>query len=421
MNLSLKKGSVVALVTIASMFLNSVVGCSKRDGGTGLIGSPYSANYKIATGRQSAILEVTVRGPAAKLAVILTDPQGQSDPTILEKVEMISNSHTVQMSMAHPKVGKYVLQVKTVDPEEVVWQKDIVFTLDKLVIEDISFHLGGPYKEAFYELESIDLTVRKVGNLPVIFTGMSIQVGGVTGRTDSLNTMENGIMMTETKTFNLPTRIMANEKMEAELRRRGRGGLPTIDYAMFWPGDRYLVKGKLMYDDDMRSLDFEKELVVSSQSGKRTTTDTGRVVPALTGRVVDQAGFLGNDDEARVESAILELERATGGQMAILTVPTLGGDKLKSFSMRVEESWKIGHKGQDNGALLVLVRDSHEIQLLIGRGWEGAVSDVRAGDIVRDVVTFFRAGHFSDGLVNAVRQVQKYVTMNGEPRTGADR
>jgi len=151
-----------------------------------------------------------------------------------------------------------------------------------------------------------------------------------------------------------------------------------------------------------------------------TTTERRLVVPTLTGKVVDQANFLGNGEAARVESAILELERATGGQMAVLTVPTLGGDTLESFSIRVALDWKLG-RNQDKGALLVLVRDSHDIRLEIGRGWEGAVNDASASDIIRDVGPFFRAGHFGDGLIYAVQQVQKNVTMKGQPRPGADR
>ena len=135
-------------------------------------------------------------------------------------------------------------------------------------------------------------------------------------------------------------------------------------------------------------------------------------VPSLTGRVVDQAGLLGND-AARVESAIRELEQATGGQMAILTVPTLKNDALESFSLRVAEAWKIGRKGQDNGALLVVVRDSHGIRFEIGYGWEGSINDARAGDIIRGMGPYFRGGRFGDGCVFAVRRVEGFVT--GKP------
>lgn len=139
-------------------------------------------------------------------------------------------------------------------------------------------------------------------------------------------------------------------------------------------------------------------------------------VPPLTGRVVDRAGMLTGDDAMRVEQAILDLEGATGGQMAVLTLPTLDGDSLERFSVQVAETWKIGTKGRDDGAILLLVRDSHDMRLEIGRGWEGPVNDARAGDIIRGMIPYFRAGRFGDGTVFAVQRVHSFVT--GKTPTG---
>ena len=132
-------------------------------------------------------------------------------------------------------------------------------------------------------------------------------------------------------------------------------------------------------------------------------------VPALTGRVADQAGILDNGEMSRIESAIHELERTTGGQIAILTMPTIGNDALESFSMRVAESWKIGHQGENNGALLIIVRDTHGIRLEIGRGWEDKVTNARAGDIIREIAPYFRKNQFGNGIVLAVQEMQKFV------------
>ena len=93
-------------------------------------------------------------------------------------------------------------------------------------------------------------------------------------------------------------------------------------------------------------------------------------VPPLTGRVVDRAGVFGAG-ASRVEAAVLALENASGGQMAVLTVPTLDGEPIEDFSIRVAEAWKIGRKGKDNGAILVIVPDDREMRLEIGYGWEG--------------------------------------------------
>lgn len=56
------------------------------------------------------------------------------------------------------------------------------------------------------------------------------------------------------------------------------------------------------------------------------------------------------------------------------------------------EAWKIGRKGKDNGAILVIVPDDREMRLEIGYGWEGEINDAKAGDVIRDMAPFFRAG-----------------------------
>ena len=98
MSMLLRKAHV-AVVAIAMLFVVcTFAGCSK-DGGTW--GSPYTADYKVvAPNRGYAVIETTVKGPAAKLAVILTDPQGQSEHTIIEKDQMMSNSCGVLLCAA---------------------------------------------------------------------------------------------------------------------------------------------------------------------------------------------------------------------------------------------------------------------------------------------------------------------------------
>jgi hypothetical protein len=231
----------------------------------GVFGSPYTADYKIVSEYQSVNVEVMVRGPAVRLAVILTNPKGESDHIIVEKDQMISNSHTVKLSIDDPQVGKYVLQVKTVDPEKVVLQKEFTFSLDQLVVEDIKFHLE-PVRDFMgglrggFTLDGLEIAIRKEGNLPIVITGGSVAVGDA--KCVSFIVAGGRIMMMDRKqTIGVSLWIAPTQKMGEEERRHGWGGLPS-NYALFWPGDRYLVKGTLVYGEDNKSLVFEKELVV---------------------------------------------------------------------------------------------------------------------------------------------------------------
>lgn len=133
-------------------------------------------------------------------------------------------------------------------------------------------------------------------------------------------------------------------------------------------------------------------------------------VPPLTGRVVDRAGVFGVNGISRIEEAIVELERASGGQMAVLAIPALEKTSIEEFGIAVMDKWKIGHKGKDNGAILILSIQDRKMRLEIGYGWEGQINDARAGDVIRAMGPYFRENRYADGVVYAVGEVQKYIT-----------
>ena len=133
-------------------------------------------------------------------------------------------------------------------------------------------------------------------------------------------------------------------------------------------------------------------------------------VPPLTGRVVDQAGILSDAEEKQLVERIQGLEEATGGQMAVLIIPSLENDALESFSMRVAESWQIGRRGKDNGVLLLVCHQDRKIRLEVGYGWEGEINDAKAGDIIRGMGPFFRERQFAEGIDVAIADVQEFVT-----------
>jgi uncharacterized protein len=125
-------------------------------------------------------------------------------------------------------------------------------------------------------------------------------------------------------------------------------------------------------------------------------------VPPLDGRVNDRAALLSPDARAGLERKLAEYEASSGHQFAVLTMPSLDGETLEAFSLRVVERWKLGRKGKDDGLLMVVVRNPHGIRMEIGYGLEGAVPDVLAGRIIRDVMApAFRAGDFAGGMERA--------------------
>ena len=134
-------------------------------------------------------------------------------------------------------------------------------------------------------------------------------------------------------------------------------------------------------------------------------------VPPLKGRVNDYAAMLSPATVSQLENSLALFEQQQSTQLAVLTVASLAGDSLEDFSLRVAETWKIGQKGLDNGAVLVIARDDRKLRIEVGYGLEGRLTDLAAGRIIRDVITpQFRNGRFDQGVIDGVTAMMATVT-----------
>jgi len=143
---------------------------------------------------------------------------------------------------------------------------------------------------------------------------------------------------------------------------------------------------------------------------------TDERIPALgTRRVVDEAGVLNSGEVDALTSQIDAFEDASGGQMAVLLITSLHGDAIEDFGLAVAEKWKIGHKGQDNGVVLVLAMDDHRSRLEVGYGYEGVINDARAGDVLRGMGPAMRAGQYAAAISGAIHDVSAMILAENAP------
>lgn len=141
-------------------------------------------------------------------------------------------------------------------------------------------------------------------------------------------------------------------------------------------------------------------------------------VPYLRGRVTDDAEILDADARTRITELLRAHEQATTNQIAVLTVPSLDGESVDDFASRVFQSWKLGHKGKDNGVLIVVAPRDRRMRIEVGYGLESRLTDAAASRIVRDVMApRFKSGDFAGGIEDGVKAV--IATLNGETPPGS--
>ena len=141
-------------------------------------------------------------------------------------------------------------------------------------------------------------------------------------------------------------------------------------------------------------------------------------VPPLRGRVNDYAGVMGQDQARALESQLAQFEQETGHQIAVLTIPTLDGEDIEGFSIRVAENWKIGKKGFDNGVILLVAVKDRKLRLEVGYGLEGVLPDAIADRIIREyIVPRFRAQDYAGGIIAGIDAVQKVIKQEPLPES----
>ena len=65
-------------------------------------------------------------------------------------------------------------------------------------------------------------------------------------------------------------------------------------------------------------------------------------IPANDGWVTDLGGFLTPQQETALETLMESYKRGSGHEIALLTVPDLGGRSLEGYALEVSRQWRIG-------------------------------------------------------------------------------
>jgi len=137
-------------------------------------------------------------------------------------------------------------------------------------------------------------------------------------------------------------------------------------------------------------------------------------VPKLAAHVTDLTGTLTAGQQTALEQKLSAFEAAKGTQLAVLVVPTTQPEEIEQYSIRVVDEWKLGRKGVDDGALLIVAKDDHKVRIEVGRGLEGVLTDALSNRILDETIKpEFRQGNFYGGIDAGLDRMMKVI--QGEP------
>ncbi len=125
------------------------------------------------------------------------------------------------------------------------------------------------------------------------------------------------------------------------------------------------------------------------------------------GYVTDRAHLLSAQTLETLETDLKNFESQTSNQIVVTIFPSLEGSSLEDFSIHLAEAWKIGQKGKDNGAILIIFKEDRLVRIEVRHGLEGVLPDAVCKRIIQEkIAPHFRQGDFDRGVLEAVRAMR---------------
>lgn len=120
------------------------------------------------------------------------------------------------------------------------------------------------------------------------------------------------------------------------------------------------------------------------------------------GMVNDFAGIFSSSERQQLETKLRNYRDSTTNVIAIATLPDLQGYDIQQVGTQLFNDWRMWHEERYNGVLIVIAPNERKMRIEVGYGLEGAIPDVMAGRIIRNVLTpAFRKGDYYSGLDRA--------------------
>ena len=121
--------------------------------------------------------------------------------------------------------------------------------------------------------------------------------------------------------------------------------------------------------------------------------------PKLSGRVVDAANIIPDDQEPALVTKLAALEAASTRQLVVATIPDLGSYPIEDYGYRLGRAWAVGQKEANNGTLLIIAPNDRKTRIEVGYGLEPILTDAFSSVVINtQMIPKFRDGDYPGGI-----------------------
>ncbi len=102
--------------------------------------------------------------------------------------------------------------------------------------------------------------------------------------------------------------------------------------------------------------------------------------------VNDFTNTLTPDQKQALENKLVAINDSTSTQIAVVIIPSLNGNDISDYNVKLGRAWGVGGKEFSNGVVLLIAKDDHKLNIATGYGVEGALPDITCKHIIDEVI-----------------------------------
>ncbi len=148
----------------------------------------------------------------------------------------------------------------------------------------------------------------------------------------------------------------------------------------------------------------------------------GYKFPSYVGYVNDFANVIGPINKGRIGSLAKSLKQKTGAELAVVTIKSSSPLDSKTYAVELFKEWGIGEKGKDNGILILAAIDDRRVEIEVGYGLEGIITDGFSGRVLDEkLVPYFKKGEYGQGLYETALVIAEKIEKEYDPKAPVTR
>ncbi len=122
--------------------------------------------------------------------------------------------------------------------------------------------------------------------------------------------------------------------------------------------------------------------------------------------VNDFTNTLSPNEKEQLERKLVAFNDSTSTQIAVVIMQSLDGYPASEYAVQLAEQWGIGQKKTNNGALLLVSMDNHQLFIAPGYGLEGVMPDALCKRIIEnDIKPYFKEQQYYQGIEKGTNQM----------------